>query len=903
MAASSILVSLVSLQTHQRRTFLSKVGKMSQASTVMPIVGPHTAAEMFGFVNGAFAAVMSQNAGNSAPVNGAGDAVVTYEVWFDTTTNPVVAKHWDGTSWVVFGKLDTSAHTWTPSYHGTDLGTASTATTGTSGHVLGFLDGANTISALWSFNSGDLALKGASSGSTVLNASATASGTLTLPAATDTLVGKATTDTLTNKTFDTAGTGNSLRINGNPVGANTGTGSTVVLQTSPTLITPTLGFASATTINGITITPNTGTLTLNTNTLGVAGSGVALTIGGPTGTMTFQGTDTYVGRATTDTLTNKTISGPNLINPAVTGVAAFVGSSSGTTSVQASAVAGTTTLTLPAATDTLVGKATTDTLTNKTLTSPVISTITNSGTLTLPTSTDTLVGRATTDTLTNKTLTSPVISTISNTGTVTLPTATTTLVGRDTTDTLTNKSLTAPVVTGTADVQQALTFSGDITPSQITADQNDYAPTGFSTATVVRISTDASRNITGLAGGSDGRAIFVINVGSFAAVLKDEGAGSTAANRFGFGADLTLSSKQGCALLYDSTASRWRQVGGPSASGGGLGTVTSVATDETLTGGPITTSGTIGVSDTYRRNLLLSDIYLAKALAGYRRSINRFTDGFKSATDDGIASGSSSNYGTSSGSGAVTNTTTLTRVSGGTPTTPLGGTAANINDNNTGTSITVTPGNLSGTAAATSRALAYIDYGSNKTITKIEAVGLSISFGPSSSAGGFFYSTDGTNWTQLGSNPTVTTSAATYSATGSVTARYVAWIVPQNNFGAATYTLQDLNGYINLPNNMTVVGTAQTADSSVNKARALIEFDNSSSPTVGTDLTLEVTCDGGTHWTAAGSYTAVSSNSQGGRKVVETDDVSCTSGTSFSYRLKTLNNVLVPVYGVSVTVH
>lgn len=42
-------------------------------------------------------------------------------------------------------------------------------------------------------------------------------------------------------------------------------------------------------------------------------------------------------------------------------------------------------------------------------------------------------------TLTGKTLTSPVISSISNTGTVTLPTATTTLVGRDTTDTLTNK--------------------------------------------------------------------------------------------------------------------------------------------------------------------------------------------------------------------------------------------------------------------------------------------------------------------------------------------------------------------------------------------------------------------------------------------------------------------------------
>ena len=175
------------------------------------------------------------------------------------------------------------------------------------------------------------------------------------------------------------------------------------------------------TANNLTVTPY-GNLVLQpvTTAASAGGTNTQLTITNTNdgvGTATLVGGDLVLGTKMTDEFTTSAV---NII---------FEGSVDNAfeTTLTVTNPTADRTITLPDATDTLVGRATTDTLTNKTLTSPVISTITNTGTLTLPTSTDTLVGRATTDTLTNKTLTSPVISTITNTGTITLPTTTGTL--------------------------------------------------------------------------------------------------------------------------------------------------------------------------------------------------------------------------------------------------------------------------------------------------------------------------------------------------------------------------------------------------------------------------------------------------------------------------------------------
>lgn len=354
--------------------------------------------------------------------------------------------------------------------------------------VAGDLEGATTISDLgYIYDNSDgtkrLAFDpaGTTGTTTTLRSAPTVTGrVVTLPDATTTLVGRDTTDTLTNKTLTSPTiTGAALS------GASSATDAFTINDASDA--TKQLGFDAA----GTTSTKTTLQTSQTTNR-----------------TVTLpDATDTLVGKATTDTLTNKTLSAP-----AITGSSTIIDSMTlldnvDNTKIQrldvsSAQTTGTTrTQTLPITSGNLLNDTNTITIVqNKNFedtTTKIVDTAdqtikigfdaagtsgttltlkgvqTANDTITFPLGTDTLVNLTSTQSLTNKSLvdsgshivdsgdntkkldfdvqgttgTTLTLQTAQTTNrTLILPDATDTLVGKATTDTLTNKTLTSPTL-------------------------------------------------------------------------------------------------------------------------------------------------------------------------------------------------------------------------------------------------------------------------------------------------------------------------------------------------------------------------------------------------------------------------------------------------------------------------
>lgn len=118
-----------------------------------------------------------------------------------------------------------------------------------------------------------------------------------------------------------------------------------------------------------------------------------------------------------------------------------------------------------------------------------------------------------------------------------------------------------------ADISGAVAFRKGVDYS--TAGTTNDAP--FGNTSLVRL-TGVNPTISGIAGGTDGKILTIMNVSGTSATFQNQNLGSAASNRIitGTGGDLALGADSSVNLQYDSGAARWRIISS-------LGTVGAVA--------------------------------------------------------------------------------------------------------------------------------------------------------------------------------------------------------------------------------------------------------------------------------------------------------------------------------------
>lgn len=116
---------------------------------------------------------------------------------------------------------------------------------------------------------------------------------------------------------------------------------------------------------------------------------------------------------------------------------------------------------------------------------------------------------------------------------------------------------------GPATLAGTETLTGVITPAQLTANTDNWSPPNLNVARVIRASTSASWNLTGIVAQPAGRKISLVNAGAQNLVLVNNST-STAANRFYTpgGTNVTIVPQGAVDLWYDGATGGWRLMNG-----------------------------------------------------------------------------------------------------------------------------------------------------------------------------------------------------------------------------------------------------------------------------------------------------------------------------------------------------
>lgn len=166
----------------------------------------------------------------------------------------------------------------------------------------------------------------------------------------------------------------------------------------------------------------------------------------------------------------------------------------------------------------------------------------------------------------------------------------------------------------------------------------------------------------------------------------------------------------------------------------------------------------------------------------------------------------------------------------------------------------------------------------------------------------FAGSNDDSSWTTLhtdniadtGANPTW----EDFDFTNVVAYRYYRFTIDSTH-GGTTAGVAELEGLALNPQDLTLVSDAFTADSAPDTGRIHVQVMENEAITVNTDLTAEISRDGGTTWTTA--TLVLQETLADGTKAYEDDDLDISgqpSDTSMKYRIKTLNNKDIEIHGV-----